>query len=62
MMDRKAEIRHAVLVKEKSQRQVAKDYGHSRNTIRKMLTSSEVNKYTLTEPRPSPGNTTINRG
>jgi transposase len=54
MMDRKAEIRHAVLVEEKSQRQVARDYGHSRNTIRKMLTSSEVNKYTLMEPRPSP--------
>ena len=54
MMDRKAEIRHAVLVEEKSRRQVARDYGHSRNTIRKMLTSSEVNKYTLIEPRPSP--------
>jgi transposase len=53
-MDRKAKIRHAVLVEGKSQRQVAEELGHSRNTIGKMIQGSQILKYTLTEPRPSP--------
>ena len=44
-MDHKAKIRHMVLVEGKSQRQVARETGHSRNTIRKMLSDSETPRY-----------------
>ena len=53
-MDRKATIRYKVLVEGKSQRQVARELGLSRNTISKMLQDSQVPQYTLTKPRPSP--------
>ena len=53
-MDKKAEIRQAVLVEGKSQRQVAKETGHSRNTIRKMLLDSGMPKYQIKEPRTQP--------
>jgi transposase-like protein len=36
-VEEKERIRRAVLVEGKSQRQVARETGHSRNTIRKML-------------------------
>lgn len=53
-MDRKAKIRYEILVAGKSQRQVAKELGCSRNTVSRMLEDSQIPKYTLTEPRPSP--------
>lgn len=53
-MDRKAKIRYEVLVEGKSQREVAKELGCSRNTIRRMLEDSQIPEYTLTEPRPRP--------
>jgi len=53
-MDHKAEIRYAVLVEGKSQRQVAKESGYSRNTVRKMLLDSDLPRYQLKEPRGKP--------
>lgn len=53
-MDQKAEIRHAVLVEGKSQRQVARETGRSRNTIRRMLLDSQVPKYERKAPRRKP--------
>lgn len=53
-MDRKAKIRYEILVAGKSQRQVAKELGCSRNTVSRMLEDSQIPKYTLTEPRPRP--------
>jgi len=53
-MDQKAKIRHLVLVEGKSQRQVAKETGHSRNTIKKMLSTSEIPRYHQKVERPAP--------
>lgn len=53
-MDAKAQIRHAVLVEGKSRRQVARETGYSRNTIRKLVQDSERPKYRLSQPRPHP--------
>ena len=53
-VNEKAAIRRAVLVEGKSQRQVAKESGHSRNTISKMLADSAVPSYTRKQQRASP--------
>ena len=53
-MDRKAKIRHLVLVEGKSRRQVAKETGHSRNTIKKMLKDSDIPRYQQKVERPAP--------
>jgi len=53
-MDQKAEIRHMVLVEGKSQRQVARATGHSRNTIKKMLVNAEVPRYEKKARRTAP--------
>ena len=53
-MEHKAKIRHRVLVEGKSQRQVARETGHSRNTIRKMLSDSETPRYQQQVERPAP--------
>ncbi len=53
-MDEKAAIRQAVLVEGKSQRQVAQETGHSRNTIRKMVADSEKPRYGPRQVRTSP--------
>ena len=53
-MEEKAQVRHAVLVEGKSQRQVARETGHSRNTIRKMIQDSKRPKYQLTQARSAP--------
>ena len=52
--DHKAKIRHMVLVEGKSQRQVARETGHSRNTVKKMLNDSEIPRYKQKAPRPPP--------
>ena len=41
-VNEKEVVRRAVLVDEKSQRQVAKETGHSRNTIRNTLASGPL--------------------
>jgi transposase len=50
----KEQIRKAVLVEGKSQRQVAQETGHSRNTVRKMLENGEAPRYRQKRPRSSP--------
>ena len=52
-MDEKARIRQEVLVEGKSQRQVARESGYSRNTVKRMLEDSGRPKYELKEPRAS---------
>jgi len=53
-VEEKERIRRAVLVEGKSQRQVARETGHSRNTIRKMLEDGDVPRYRHKRPRSSP--------
>ena len=53
-MDQKAKIRHMVLVEGKSRRQVARETGHSRNTIKKMLKNAEVPRYEKKVERAAP--------
>lgn len=53
-MEDKAQIRHAVLVEGKSQREMARETGYSRNTIRRMIHNSDRPKYQLTRPRSHP--------
>lgn len=53
-MEKKARIRHAVLVEGKSQREVARETGHSRNTIRKMLEDGQIPQYKVKKQRKSP--------
>ena len=53
-MVEKDRIRRMVLVEGKSIRQVARETGHSRNTITKMLASSEVPRYTASGARDRP--------
>jgi transposase len=50
----KEHIRRAHYVEEKGLRQIARELGHSRKTIRKALASAEPEKYQLKEPRPAP--------
>ena len=52
-METKAEIREAVLMKGKSIRQVARETGRSRNTIRKMLEDGDIPSYKRRAERPS---------
>lgn len=53
-VEEKEQVRRAVLVEGKSQRQVARETGHSRNTIRKMLENGAVPRYRQQRPRSSP--------
>lgn len=53
-MDRKARIRQAVLVEGKSQRAVAKELGHSRNTVRRALVDSSKPEYQQSQARSAP--------
>lgn len=50
-MEEKAKIRYAVLVEGKSQRQVARESGYSRNTVKRMVLDSERPSYRLSEAR-----------
>lgn len=56
MLDVKAkeQIRRAVLVEGKSQRQVARETGYSRNTVKKMLVDGEVPQYHQQKKRVCP--------
>jgi transposase-like protein len=53
-VEEKEQIRRAVLVEGKSQRQVARETGHSRNTIRKMLEDGKAPRYRQKRPRRTP--------
>jgi transposase len=47
-------IRRAYFVEHKSIREIAKELGHSRKTVRKALEAAEASSYTLQEQRPAP--------
>jgi transposase len=47
-------IRRAYFIEKKSQRQIAKELGCSRDTVKKAIRSAESGRYTLTQPRPAP--------
>jgi transposase len=47
-------IRRAYFIENKSQRQIARELGHSRKTVRKAIESAEPAAYTLRKPRPAP--------
>jgi transposase len=53
-VDEKEHIRRAHYVEHKSVRQIARELGHSRGTVRKALASAEPEKYRLKRPRPAP--------
>lgn len=53
-MNEKDRVRRMGLVEGKSLRQTAKETGHSRNTIPKMVANSEVPQYTLTVKKEAP--------
>lgn len=53
-VEAKEQIRRAVLVEGKSQREVAKETGHSRNTVRKMLVDGTAPRYRQKRSRSSP--------
>jgi transposase len=48
------EIRRAYFIEKRSQRQIARELGHSRKTVRKAIESAEPAEYTLRQPRSSP--------
>ena len=53
-VDEKEHIRRAHYVEYKSIRQIARELGHSRETVRKALASAEPERYTLKQPRRAP--------
>ena len=48
------QIRRAYFVEGKSIRQIARELGHSRPTVRQAIESAEPSAYTLTVARPAP--------
>jgi len=53
-VDKIERIRRAYYVEGKSMRQIAREYHHSRHTIKKVLDTAEAGRYTLKEPREAP--------
>jgi transposase len=53
-VDKIERIRRAYYREGKSMRQIAREYHHSRHTIKKALASPEEGQYTLKEPREAP--------
>jgi transposase len=53
-VDEKEQIRRAYLLDGKSQRQIAKEQQHSRNSVVVAIADPSTGTYHLTEPRPSP--------
>jgi len=53
-VDKKEQIRRAYYIEGKSIRQIQRETGHHRETIRQALEDGEVPRYTLQESRPSP--------
>ena len=48
------QIRRAYFIEHKSMRQIARDLGHSRDTVKKAIESAESTTYTLGRPRKAP--------
>jgi transposase len=53
-VDKIERIRRAYYVEGKSMRQIAREYRHSRRTVKKAITSPEEGQYSLREPREAP--------
>ena len=53
-VEERERVRRAYFVEKKTQRQIAKEMGLARKTVRKALESAEPAAYTLSEPRPAP--------
>jgi transposase len=53
-VEKRAQIRQAYFVQEKSIRQIAREFKCSRETVRKAIASAEPSPYRLKEPRPAP--------
>jgi len=47
-------IRRAYFIENKSMRQIARELGHSRDTVKKAIEAAEPATYTLRRPRPAP--------
>jgi len=54
IVEDREKIRRAYFIEKKSQRQIAKELGCCRDTVKKALESAEPDQYTLTQPRPAP--------
>lgn len=53
-VDQIERIRRAYYIEKKSMRQIAKEFGHSRQTVRQAIESAEPRHYTLSQGRPAP--------
>ncbi len=53
-VEEREQIRRAYFVEAKSIRQIAKELGHSRPTVRQAIEAAEPSAYTLTMPRVAP--------
>ncbi len=53
-VEEREQIRRAYYVDGKSIRQIARELGHARPTVRQAIESAGPNDYTLTKPRPAP--------
>ena len=53
-VEEREQIRRAYYVDGKSVRQIARELGHSRRTVRQAIESAEPGEYTLRVPRPAP--------
>lgn len=53
-VEKRERIRRAYFIEGKSQRQIAREFRCSRDTVKKAICSAEPDHYTLTRPRPAP--------
>jgi transposase len=53
-VEERERIRRAYFNEDKSIRQIAREMGYSRSTVRKAIASTEMPKYTLRKPKPAP--------
>ena len=53
-VEEREEVRRAYLIYRKTQRQIAREMGLSRKTVRKAIADAEPSTYTLSGPRPAP--------
>ncbi len=53
-VEEREQIRRAYYVEGKSVRQIARERGHSRSTVRQAIESAELGEYKLSVPRPAP--------
>lgn len=53
-VDEREKIRRAYFIEHKSMRQIARELGHSRNTVKQAIESAEPKTYTLQESRKAP--------